>query len=239
MEIQKTKSRSFFSISKKIYLIIGILGLLLATWICQGIVNNINRLLCATELVSKGDLNNKIESSSFDEIGLLVVSFNNMVDKRREMEITTRLYYDELEQRVHERTQELHETNHLLNKEIDERKLIEETLRKSQEMMIHSEKMLSVGVLAAGIAHDLSNPLSGILQSLQVIENRTMRKLTLNSSVAVDCGTSIDAIERYMEQRGLYKMFNAVVKSAQRAAKIVPNMHSFSHKGDIPMVFLF
>ena len=45
-----------------------------------------------------------------------------------------------------------------------------------EEMMIQSEKMMSVGGLAAGMAHEINNPLAGILQSMQVIQNRLKKK---------------------------------------------------------------
>ncbi len=100
-----------------------------------------------------------------------------------------------------------------------------------EEMMIQSEKMLSVGGLAAGMAHEINNPLAGILQNIQVIRNRIKRGLPKNSRTAKECGTSMEAIEAYMERRGMFSMIESILESGGRASKIVDNMLSFSRKG--------
>ncbi len=101
-----------------------------------------------------------------------------------------------------------------------------------EEMMIQSEKMLSVGGLAAGMAHEINNPLAGILQNVQVMKTRMSHGLVKNKQTAEECGTSIEAIEVYMEKRDLFRMIDLVMESGKRAAKIVANMLNFSRKSD-------
>jgi len=101
-----------------------------------------------------------------------------------------------------------------------------------EEMMVQSEKMISVGGLAAGMAHEINNPLAGILQNVQVMRNRISPDLVKNRRVAEECGITIESVTEYMEKRGFLDMVEAVMDSGRRAAKIVENMLSFSRKGD-------
>ena len=99
-----------------------------------------------------------------------------------------------------------------------------------EEMMVQSEKMMSVGGLAAGMAHEINNPLAGILQNLQVIHNRIMHHTERNTTAAIEAGTTLDAIQAYMKSRDLIKMLDSTSEASRRAAKIVDNMLSFSRK---------
>ena len=104
-----------------------------------------------------------------------------------------------------------------------------------EEMMIQSEKMLSVGGLAAGMAHEINNPLAGILQAAQVMQMRLSDDLPKNMQTAKECGTSMEKIRAYMEKRRLATMLDSIQEAGQRAAKIVDNMLSFSRKGNSEM----
>jgi PAS domain S-box-containing protein len=105
------------------------------------------------------------------------------------------------------------------------------TLRKAaEEMMIQTEKMMSVGGLAAGMAHEINNPLAGILQNMQVIRRRLEATLPANEKAAEQCGVRMEAIQAYMAERRIFTMMEAVMASGQRAAKIVRNMLSFSRR---------
>ncbi len=101
-----------------------------------------------------------------------------------------------------------------------------------EDMMVQSEKMLSVGGLAAGMAHEINNPLAGILQNVQVLRNRLSGTLPKNADTARECGLEIEALQQYMEKRGLPPMIDAVIESGTRAARIVDNMLSFSRRSD-------
>ncbi len=107
---------------------------------------------------------------------------------------------------------------------------------RTQEMMIQTEKMLSIGELAAGMAHEINNPLAGIIQNVQVLGNRMSRNLLKNKQIAEECGTTIEVIEAYMARRGMFSMIDSVMESGKRAAKIVSNMLSFSRKSDSQFV---
>ena len=104
---------------------------------------------------------------------------------------------------------------------------------RMQEMMIQSEKMLSVGGLAAGMAHEINNPLAGLMQTADNMSNRlTNMKLPANLRAAEEAGTTIEAIQTFMKSRGILRMITTINKSGQRVAKIVDNMLSFARKGE-------
>ena len=99
-----------------------------------------------------------------------------------------------------------------------------------EEMMVQSEKMLSVGGLAAGMAHEINNPLSGILQCVQVISDRLSAEMPANQKAADECGVSLDALNDYLQSRKIFNLLDGIRNSGLRAAKIVDNMLMFSRK---------
>ncbi|BBO75391.1 hypothetical protein DSCW_28080 [Desulfosarcina widdelii] len=101
-----------------------------------------------------------------------------------------------------------------------------------EEMIIQNEKMLSVGGLAAGMAHEINNPLAGILQNASVLSNRLTGDLPANHEAAEASGTTMTAIRQYLELRKLPDMLENIRRSGSLAATIVKNMLSFARKGD-------
>jgi len=97
-----------------------------------------------------------------------------------------------------------------------------------EEMMIQSEKMLSVGGLAAGMAHEINNPLSGILGNIDVVKNRLLVDLPVNLKAADEVETPFDTIKQYAQKRGLPQLIDNIRQAGSRAAKIVNGMLSFS-----------
>lgn len=105
-------------------------------------------------------------------------------------------------------------------------------LKQEQEMLIQNEKMMTFGGMAAGMAHEINNPLAGILQGLQVIDNRLSPEFPANLKIAGECGTSLDAIKLYLEKRKILEFLESSRELGQRAAAIVKNMLDFSRKSD-------
>ncbi|MCP4195513.1 MAG: PAS domain S-box protein [Proteobacteria bacterium] len=98
------------------------------------------------------------------------------------------------------------------------------------EIMVQSEKMLSVGGLAAGMAHEINNPLAGIMQTADVLVNRLTGDLPGNTSAAEKAGTTMEVIRTFMQARNVPKMLDNIQSSGNRAATIVSDMLSFARK---------
>ena len=97
-----------------------------------------------------------------------------------------------------------------------------------EQMMVQTEKMMSVGGLAAGMAHEINNPLSGVLQSCQNIQRRLSPDLEPNQRTAGELGIDLALVHRYLEERGILEFVNAIQQSASRASHIVADMLAYS-----------
>ncbi|MCP3940885.1 MAG: PAS domain S-box protein [Desulfobacteraceae bacterium] len=105
--------------------------------------------------------------------------------------------------------------------------------KKMEEIMIQNEKMLSVGGLAAGMAHEINNPLAGMIQNANVLINRlTNSELPANQQVARQIGIDMESIKTYMEKRQIPAMIKAINETGRRMAAIIANMLSFARKSD-------
>jgi two-component system NtrC family sensor kinase len=102
----------------------------------------IKALKKGTEHLSQGNLGYQIEVRSNDEVGDLAHSFNSMSLQLRAANEEIVTWAKTLEDRVAEKTRELKSTH---------------------DHMLHVEKMASMGKMAAVVAHEVNNPLSGIL----------------------------------------------------------------------------
>src|SRR3990167_131450 len=101
-----------------------------------------------------------------------------------------------------------------------------------EEMMVQSEKMLSVGGLAAGMAHEINNPLGAILHNVQNIRRRLSPELEKNREQAALIGISLSSIDRYLQAGEIPRLLDDIQQAGTRAAKIVSHMLSFSRRSD-------
>jgi len=109
------------------------------------LVKPLKELVRLTQKISDGDFSQKIEVTSKNEIGQLISSFNKMIDRLRENQEDLEKYLDSLES-----------TN--------------KKLKQAQEELIRSEKLASIGRFAAGVAHEVGNPLGAILGYTSILE---------------------------------------------------------------------
>ncbi|SFL84052.1 PAS domain S-box-containing protein [Desulfomicrobium norvegicum] len=101
-------------------------------------------------------------------------------------------------------------------------------MKKLREVMIQSEKMRSVGGMAAGIAHEINNPLGIILQASHNLVRRTRPDFSKNTQVAETIGLDMELMARYMRARKLDLFITDIQEAATRAAGIIRRMLDFS-----------
>lgn len=105
-----------------------------------------------------------------------------------------------------------------------------------EKMMIQTEKMTSVGGLAAGMAHEINNPLAAITQGVQNTFRRISPELPSNIVTAKRLGLDIEIMNSYLEERCVLKFLNGAKDAADRAAAIVKNMLKFSRRSDAQLL---
>ena len=106
-----------------------------------------------------------------------------------------------------------------------------------QELMVQTEKMISIGGLAAGMAHEINNPLGIITQAAQNIERRVSLEGHANRKVAEELGLNLEGIRAYFDKRQILDAIASILTASSRAAKIVANMLQFSRRADTTMEF--
>ena len=144
------------------------------------------------------------------------------ITERKSIEQELENYRNHLEKIVKERTEELDNTveelrvaNEQLISQKEELQSAIQTLNRAQDQLIQSEKMASLGVLSAGIAHEINNPLNFIHGGITGIENY----------INADIPEHKDA---------LIPLINAINIGVKRASDIVTSLTHYSRHDDRP-----
>lgn len=105
-----------------------------------------------------------------------------------------------------------------------------------QKAMVQTEKMMSLGGLAAGMAHEINNPLGVISQSVQGVQRRFDPGLSANVVEANCLGLDLEAVHEYMHRRNILRYLEGIREASERATGIVRSMLNFSRKSDSGIV---
>jgi two-component system, NtrC family, sensor kinase len=172
-------------------LITVILSFALILFVNRLVRRPVQRLYEGTKRIASGDLEQRIAITSQDEMGRLAGAFNKMTDDLRSARAELTEWSSALEDKVVAKTEEL---GHM------------------HRRTLHMDKMASLGKLAATVAHELNNPLAGILTYAKLVE-RGIAGEDSNKFTA-------DEIKRYL---------HLVQTESTRCGKIVQNLLLFAH----------
>jgi PAS domain S-box-containing protein len=153
---------------------------------------------------------------------LAIQTISRDITEKKEIEQELEKYRNHLENLVRERTDELEAINEELkmsNEELlSQRETLEETLndlKKAQAQLIQNEKMASLGILAAGVAHEINNPLNFISAGIFGLESYVQDNLPTHKQ-------KIDLL------------LNAIQTGVSRASAIVTSLSHYSRRDDLP-----
>jgi signal transduction histidine kinase len=110
---------------------------------------------------------------------------------------------------------------------------IDDTTRREllEQRILQAEKMRSLDGLAAGIAHEVNNPLSAIINAIQSIKRRLETTRQANIDAAEQTGIALEKLEDYLQVREIKFFLDSIEEGAFRSINVVDNMLKFSSPG--------
>lgn len=107
-------------------------------------------------------------------------------------------------------------------------------LKRMRELMVQNEKMMSLGGLAGGMAHEIKNCLTTVVGNAQVVLNRLVSNQAKNQEAAKDVGLELDVLHQYVQKRSLDSFLLDIKEMGARASTITNNMLDYSRRTDAP-----
>lgn len=183
------------------------------------------RLSKAAKLIAAGDLDISVDHSSSDEIGTLAVDIDAM-------RTNLKSHIETLDTTVEKRTQELEDTIERLRQEIQERMEAERQTKVHQQQLVQADKMVSLGILVSGVAHEINNPNAVIGLNLAVIAEAWLKALPVLEEYYQDQGDFSLGAMNYSEMRShIPILLDETNVASDRIMTIVQDLKAFSTKG--------
>jgi two-component system, NtrC family, sensor kinase len=194
------------------------LFLILLIWLSitlctQALVSQpVKQLLTHTNLLARGELNSTVPTYSSDELGELATAFNTMTISLKKARDELEDWGRNLEFKVEERTRQL---------------------KQIQDQLVRSEKLASLGELVAGIAHEINNPLTGILVFASLLEKNqhldpaTKSDLALISRECQRCASIVRGLLEFSRESVPHKDWVSLNDIMDASVALVQHQSSF------------
>jgi two-component system NtrC family sensor kinase len=177
----------------------------------RSVLRPVGDLVRGTRWIAERDLEHEIPIRSPDELGQLAASFNEMTSSLRQTRGELRALMQSLEKQVEDRTA---------------------ALQKAQDQLVQSEKMSSLGKLSASIAHEINNPLMGILTMAKLLV-RTLEESPHQGTARGAAFGRLTRLEPALDDTARatsLKQLKMVQRETERCTAIVRNLLDFARQ---------